>query len=75
MRSPFPYVILVASSFLLSSFQVKENTGANTPTPPNVIFILADDLGYGDLGFLGQQHILTPALDRLASQGMRFSQH
>ena len=75
MRSPILYVYLLCSSFLLSSFQVKENSGASTPTPPNVIFILADDLGYGDLGFLGQQYILTPALDRLASQGMRFSQH
>jgi len=75
MRSPVLYVYLLASSFLLSSFQVKQNPGASTPTPPNVIFILADDLGYGDLGFLGQQYIQTPALDRLASQGMRFSQH
>ena len=60
---------------MLSSFQVKENSGVSTPKPPNVIFILADDLGFGDLGFLGQQYILTPALDRLASQGMRFSRH
>ena len=75
MRLPILYVYLLCSSFLLSSFQVKENSGASTPTPPNVIFILADDLGYGDIGFLGQQYILTPALDRLASQGMRFSQH
>ena len=42
---------------------------------PNIIFILADDLGYGDLGFLGQQHIETPHLDRLASEGMVFSNH
>jgi arylsulfatase A-like enzyme len=75
MRSPVLYLYLLASTFLLSSFQVKEDSRANTPTPPNVIFILADDLGYGDLGFLGQQYIETPALDRLASQGMRFSQH
>ncbi len=75
MRLSALYLCLLACSFLLSSFQVKEKTGASTPTPPNVIFILADDLGYGDLGFLGQQHIQTPALDRLASQGMRFSQH
>jgi len=75
MRSPILYFYLLCSSFLLSSFQVKENSGVSTPTPPNVIFILADDLGYGDIGFLGQQYILTPALDRLASQGMRFSQH
>jgi len=41
----------------------------------NVIFILADDLGWGELGCYGQQKIPTPNLDRLASQGMRFTQH
>ncbi|WP_083639064.1 arylsulfatase [Algoriphagus marinus] len=40
---------------------------------PNIVFILADDLGWGDLGFLGQQYIETPAIDRLASQGMFFT--
>jgi arylsulfatase len=44
-------------------------------TPPNILFILADDLGYGDLGCFGQQHIKTPHLDRLASQGMRLTRH
>ena len=43
-------------------------------TPPNVIFILADDLGYGDLGCFGQKLIVTPNIDRLASEGMRFTQ-
>ena len=43
--------------------------------PPNIVFILADDLGYGDLGVYGQQHFATPHLDRLATQGMRFTQH
>lgn len=38
---------------------------------PNVIFILADDLGYGDLGCYGQKQIRTPHLDRMASQGLR----
>ena len=42
---------------------------------PNIIFILADDLGYGDLGCYGQQHFETPHLDRLAQEGMRFTQH
>lgn len=42
---------------------------------PNVVFILADDLGYGDLGFLGQKYIETPHIDRLASEGMFFTQH
>lgn len=42
---------------------------------PNIIFLLADDLGYGDLGSYGQQRIRTPNLDRLAREGMRFLQH
>ncbi len=42
---------------------------------PNIIFILADDLGYGDLGCYGQRHIRTPNLDRLAAGGMRFTDH
>ncbi|MGA1015144.1 MAG: sulfatase-like hydrolase/transferase [Limisphaerales bacterium] len=41
---------------------------------PNVLFIMADDLGWGDLGSYGQQRIMTPNLDRLASEGMRFTQ-
>jgi arylsulfatase A-like enzyme len=41
---------------------------------PNIIFILADDLGYGDLGCYGQKTIHTPRIDRMASEGMRFTQ-
>lgn len=41
---------------------------------PNVIFIMADDLGYGDLGCYGQKEILTPRIDELAEGGMRFTQ-
>jgi arylsulfatase A-like enzyme len=41
---------------------------------PNVIFILADDLGYGELGSYGQKLIQTPHLDRMAAEGMRFTQ-
>ncbi len=42
---------------------------------PNIIYILADDLGYGDLGCYGQQTIQTPRLDQMAAEGMRFTQH
>lgn len=44
-------------------------------TPPNIIYILTDDLGYGDLGCYGQEKIETPNIDRLAQEGMTFTQH
>jgi len=43
--------------------------------PPNIIYIMADDLGYGDLGSYGQQQIQTPNVDRLAEEGIRFTDH
>ena len=43
--------------------------------PPNIIYILADDLGYGDIGVYGQTLFETPNLDRLAKGGMQFLQH
>src|SRR3954462_10966569 len=48
-------------------------TAAATETP-NLIWIIADDLGYGDLGCYGQKIIQTPNIDRLAGEGMRFTQ-
>ncbi|MGI5286484.1 sulfatase-like hydrolase/transferase [Nonomuraea polychroma] len=46
---------------------------ATLPSRPNVVIILADDLGYGQLGCYGQKMIHTPNLDRLAAQGLRFT--
>ncbi|HIC24010.1 MAG TPA: hypothetical protein EYO84_11315, partial [Planctomycetes bacterium] len=45
------------------------------PKPVNIVYILADDLGYRELGSYGQQKIRTPRLDHLAAEGMRFMQH
>lgn len=47
---------------------------APPPPRPNIVFILADDLGYGNLGSYGQTRIKTPHLDRLSADGMRFTQ-
>ena len=51
----------------------------NATTPkkqqkPNIIYIMCDDMGYGDLGCYGQKYILTPNIDRMAKEGMRFTQ-
>jgi arylsulfatase A-like enzyme len=42
---------------------------------PNIIYIIADDLGYGDIGAFGGEHIQTPNIDRLAAEGIRFTDH
>jgi uncharacterized sulfatase len=52
---------------------VQPATGGEAPRP-NLVVILADDLGYGDLGVQGSRAIATPHLDRLAGEGMRFTQ-
>ncbi len=56
--------------FLFSSV-----ASAEAERPPNIVYILADDLGYAELGCYGQKKIKTPNLDRLAREGMRFTDH
>lgn len=48
---------------------------AAQPPPPNVVFILADDMGYADFGVQGARGFKTPHLDRMAAEGTRFTQH
>lgn len=64
----------VLAGFALGTLSACAPAEATSP-PPNIVYILADDLGYGELGSYGQTQIRTPNLDRLADQGMRFTQH
>lgn len=69
----FNLIVLVAS---LCSWGCAKKEVQQDPAPKtNIVLILADDLGYGDLGFLGQQYIETPNIDRLAKEGMFFTNH
>ncbi len=54
--------------------QAANSRPSNNSTKPNIVLILADDLGYSELGCYGQQKIRTPNIDRLAAEGMRFTQ-
>ena len=65
-------LVLAICASLLPTLGAATNA---VPERPNLIFILADDLGYGDLGCYGQTKIETPNVDRLAREGMRFTRH
>ena len=66
---------IICSVSLLSTAVVSCDNQQKLPKQPNIIYILADDLGYGDLGCYGSAKIETPNIDRLAANGMRFSQY
>ncbi len=65
---------LVAALAMLT-VALAPHTAAGGPRKPNLVFIMADDLGYGELGCYGQQKIRTPHIDRLAREGMRFTHY
>jgi arylsulfatase A len=67
-------IILLLTLGLLSPAMTFAQRGNTLRTKPNIVFIMADDLGWGDLGSYGQTKIKTPNLDRLAAEGMRFTQ-
>lgn len=67
MKPTYPLLALL-TGLVLTAFTVHARQ-------PNVVFILADDLGYGDVGAFGQKLIKTPHLDRMAAEGMKLTQH
>ena len=64
-------ISLIGGTLLLSTLTAN---GQKKNTQPNILFILCDDMGYGDLGCYGQPFIRTPHLDTMANEGMRFTQ-
>jgi len=67
-------IILAAFIFIAVSCSNSKSKGQKEITKPNIVFIMADDLGYGELGCYGQEKIHTPNIDALAEQGMKFTQ-
>lgn len=70
-RETLLLLVLVVANMLAATGQVLPIASL----PPNIVYILADDLGYGDVGCYGQKNIRTPHLDALAAAGIRFTQH
>ncbi len=65
-------ILIAVSCGLLGSSWATETSSPASPVRPNVLIMLADDLGYGDVGCYGATRIKTPHIDRLAADGMRF---
>ena len=70
-----PSVALAALTGACGGVQNQNQQTQSEPQQPNIVYILADDLGYGDLGCYGQKLFQTPNLDRMAAEGMLFTQH
>jgi len=68
-------LLICLSALLIVSGSSCENKKEKINKKPNVIYILADDLGYSELGVYGQKKIETPNIDQLAREGMKFTQH
>jgi arylsulfatase A len=69
-------ILLIVAAVVLSAFsRLHAADKPNKASQPNIIYILLDDAGYGDLSCYGQKKFATPHIDRLAKEGMKFTQH
>ncbi|TRX59748.1 sulfatase-like hydrolase/transferase, partial [Carboxylicivirga sp. M1479] len=78
MKNLLKLTVLASMVIIIMTFSAckTNSTGKSKElVQPNIIYILADDLGYGELGCYGQEKIETPNIDQLAKEGMIFSQH
>ncbi len=75
MKITFRLIFLCLLGWGTNSLSAQNKKVFDPPAMPNIVYIYADDLGWGELGCYGQQKIKTPHLDQMAAEGMRFTQH
>ncbi len=68
-------LVVIQMALIFAGFSCSNTTKQQVESKANIIYILADDLGYGDLSCYGQTHFKTPNIDKLAAEGMLFTQH
>ena len=64
---------VVAASAVAAIMTARPNIGAQSSSSPNIVIILADDMGWGDLGSFGNPNIRTPRLDQMAAEGQKWT--
>ena len=68
-------LVLAIGCLLGTQHSIDSRSHAAETRPPNIVFVIADDLGYAELGCFGQKKIRTPNIDKWAAEGMRLTQH
>src|SRR6516164_9233175 len=73
MKHKASVILVLTAAWMAVTTPSLRAQDARAKRPPNIVFILADDLGYGDVGCFGQKEIHTPRIDQLAKEGMKFT--